>query len=90
MLAKLLGIGDLLATVVVILAHYHVIGWKIIFIFSLFLIIKGWLFRESIMSLVDILCGLYIFVMMFGFTTIISWVVAIYLFQKACFSLAAN
>jgi hypothetical protein len=87
MVVKLLGIADLLAAVVVILLHYDILGWRIGFIFVAYLIIKGWLFRTDINSIMDILCGLYMFVMLFGFTTIITWVVAIYLFQKAIFSL---
>ncbi|MBN1544583.1 hypothetical protein JW898_03925 [Candidatus Woesearchaeota archaeon] len=89
MVVKLLGVGDLLASVAVVLMHYDaLIGWRIGLIFVVYLIIKGWLFREDITSIMDILCGIYMFVMLFGFTTIVSWVVAVYLFQKAVFSLA--
>ncbi|MBW2964549.1 hypothetical protein KY363_03745 [Candidatus Woesearchaeota archaeon] len=88
MVVKLLGVADLLAAVVVVLLHYQVIGWRIGIIFVAYLILKGWLFRVDINSIMDILCGLYMFVMLFGFTTIITWVVVIYLFQKAVFSLA--
>ena len=87
---KLLGVMDLLSAFAVILLHYDfLIGWRIGLIFVAYLLIKGWMFRQDITSIMDILCGLYMFVMLFGFTTIVSWVVAIYLFQKACFSLAA-
>jgi hypothetical protein len=88
MVVKFLGVMDLLSAVTVILLHYDIIGWRIGLIFVAYLIIKGWIFREDINSIMDILCGLYMFVMLFGFTTFISWVVAIYLFQKAVFSLA--
>ena len=89
MVVKLLGIGDLLCAIVVVLLHYDLIGWRIGFLFVCYLLIKGWLFREDLNSILDILCGLYMFVMLFGLTTIVSWVVALYLFQKAVFSLAA-
>lgn len=88
MVVKLLGVADLLSALVVVLLHYHIIGWRIGIIFVAYLILKGWLFRVDINSIMDILCGLYIFVMLFGFTTRITWVVVIYLFQKAVFSLA--
>ena len=88
MFVKLLGVGDLLAAVTVILLHYHILSWRIGFIFVAYLILKGWLLRADLNSIMDILCGIYMFVMLFGFTTIVSWVVAIYLFQKAVFSLA--
>ena len=90
MFVKLFGVMDLFAAAVVILLHYDVlITWRIGFLFVAYLLIKGWCFREDLNSVMDILCGIYLFVMLFGFTTIVSWVVAIYLFQKACFSLAA-
>lgn len=89
MVVKLLGIMDLLSAAAVLLLHYDLlITWRIGFLFVAYLLIKGWMFKTDINSVMDILCGLYIFVMLFGFTTIISWVVAIYLFQKAVFSLA--
>jgi hypothetical protein len=88
MVVRLLGIGDLLSAIVVVLLHYDLIGWRVGLVFVAYLLIKGWLFREDLNSILDILCGLYMFVMLFGLTTIISWVVAIYLFQKAVFSLA--
>ncbi|MFC1741865.1 hypothetical protein ACFL3V_04990 [Nanoarchaeota archaeon] len=88
MVVKLMGLMDLLCAVCAVLLHYDILGWRIGLIFVAYLVIKGWLFREDIASLVDILCGLYMFVMLFGFTTFVTWVVVIYLFQKAVFSLA--
>ena len=88
MVVKLLGVMDLLSAVAVVLLHYDILGWRIGCLFVAYLIIKGWLFREDINSVMDILCGIYMFIMLFGLTTFISWVVALYLFQKAVFSLA--
>lgn len=88
MVVKLLGVADLLSAAVVVLLHYDLLGWRIGLGFAAYLIIKGWLFREDLNSVMDILCGLYLFVMLFGFTTFITWIVAIYLFQKSVFSLA--
>lgn len=85
-----MGLADLLSAVAVMLLHYDVlIGWRIGLIFVAYLCIKGWIFREDITSLLDMLCGIYMFIMLFGLTTIVSWAVALYLFQKAVFSLAA-
>lgn len=89
MAVKIMGVADLLAAATVLLLHYDIIiGWRIGFAFAAYLIIKGWLFRQDINSIADILCGFYMTVMLFGFTTIITWAVAIYLFQKSVFSLA--
>jgi hypothetical protein len=88
MVVKLLGIMDLLCAAVVLLLHYNLfIGWRIGIIFVAYLLVKGFLFRQDINSIMDILCGIYMFIMLFGLTTVVSWVVAIYLFQKAVFSL---
>jgi hypothetical protein len=89
MVVKLLGVADLLSAIAVVLLHYDILSWRIGLIFVAYLMIKGWLFREDINSVMDILCGIYMFVMLFGFTTIVSWVIAIYLFQKSVFSLAS-
>ncbi len=89
MVVKLLGIADLLSALVVVLLHYQIIGWKTGLLFATYLVIKGIIFRKDITSLIDILSGAYMIVLSFGFSTFITWVIAIYLFQKACFSLAA-
>ncbi len=89
MFVKLMGFCDLMAAAVVLLLHYDIIGWRLGFLFVAYLLAKGWLFRTDIASLMDVLCGVYMFIMLFGFTTVISFVVAAYLFQKAVFSLAA-
>ena len=83
MSVKLLGLADFLSAIVVILLHYDVIGWRIGLLFAAYLMIKGWLFREDINSLLDMLCGAYMFVMLFGFTTIVTWIIVVYLFQKS-------
>ena len=90
MVVKLMGVMDLMSAVAVIMLHYDfLMTWRIGLIFVAYLLIKGWVFREDINSMMDILCGAYVLVMLFGFATVVSWVVAAYLFQKACFSLAA-
>ncbi|HII72261.1 TPA: hypothetical protein HA265_05905 [Candidatus Woesearchaeota archaeon] len=90
MFVKLMGFADLLAAAVVLLLHYDIfVGWRIGLVFSMYLIIKGWIFRTDFTSFIDIICGIYLFIMIFGLTTIVSWAVAIYLFQKAVFSIAA-
>ncbi len=88
MVVKLLGTADLISAVVVILLHYDLVGWRIGLLFAAYLIIKGWSFRSDINSVMDILCGLYMILLVFGLSTFVSWVIAIYLFQKAVFSLA--
>ena len=88
MFGKMLGIADLLTVLVIILMHFDILtGWRIGFVFSAYLIIKGALFIIDINSVLDICCGIYLFIMLFGFTTILTWVVVVYLAQKGIWSL---
>jgi len=89
MIVKLMGIMDLLCIAVIIMMHYDfLITWRIGLFFAAYLMLKGFIFRSDIASLIDGLCGIYVFVMLFGLTTFVTWIVAIYLLQKAAFSLA--
>ncbi|MFC1723882.1 hypothetical protein ACFL0V_07110 [Nanoarchaeota archaeon] len=88
--AKILGILDMLTMIVVILMHYDIfIGWRIGFLFAGYLILKGILFRGDFASIVDIVCGAWMIVMIFGVSIFVTWIVVVWLFQKAVFSLAA-
>ncbi len=89
MVVKLLGIGDLLAAVVVVMMHYDLVGWRIGLLFAAYLLIKGFMFKGDFSSILDMVCGAYIIIMMFGLTTIVDWIVVLYLFQKSVFSIAA-
>ncbi|MBI4738243.1 hypothetical protein HY772_01550 [Candidatus Woesearchaeota archaeon] len=87
---KGLGFCDLLTSIVILLLHYQVVwvGWKLALIASAYLFIKGILFRSNLISLVDLFAGLYVIVLFFGGKTVLSFVIAFYLFQKAVLSLA--
>jgi len=89
MVVKLLGAADLFCVVTIILLQFDLLGWKWAFLVFAYLVIKGWLFRSAASSLIDIMCGVYVLLMMFGLTTWIAYIVALYLFQKAVFSIAA-
>lgn len=89
MVVKLFGVADLLTAIVILLMHYDIFSsWRIGLIFVGYLVIKGLMFRSDFNSIIDIMCGIYMFVMLFGFTSIVTWAVVIYIFQKAIFSLA--
>jgi len=89
MVVKIMGIGDLMTATAVVLMHYELIGWRTGLLFTAYILIKGWMFKGDIGSFLDMLCGAYMFAMLFGLTTFIDWIAAIYLFQKAVFSIAA-
>ncbi|MBT7903527.1 hypothetical protein HN587_06715 [Candidatus Woesearchaeota archaeon] len=88
MIGKILGIGDLITAIVILLFHLEVFSyWRIGIIFVVYLIFKGVLFFPEINSILDILCGAYMLLLIFGFTTFLTWAIIIYLGQKAFFSL---
>jgi hypothetical protein len=89
-LVKGLGILDLLAAATVLMLHYDVawVGWRAAVFFAAYLFIKGYFFKSSIISLVDVFAGVYIILLAIGAKTILSFVIAFYLFQKSVFSLA--
>ena len=89
MIVKILGTADIIITAILILLHYDLIGWRIGLTAASYLIIKAIVFKGNITSIIDGVCGVYIIIMCFGLSTIISWIIAIYLLQKAVFSLAA-
>lgn len=87
---KVLGVCDLLTSFGVLLLHYQTgwVGWKLTLIFSGYLLVKGVVFRSNLISLIDLFAGLYVIVLFFGGKTVLSFVIAFYLFQKAALSLA--
>lgn len=88
MIIKLMGIADLVAATIIILLHYSLgLSWKLPLIFAAYLVLKGVMFWGNISSFLDMLCGAYILAMVFGFSSFMSFLVAIYLFQKAVFSI---
>lgn len=87
MFVKVLGFADLLSALIVALLHHDIIGWRIGLIPVIYLAAKGWAFRSDWNSYVDFACAAYIFLMLFGIHTVFAYIVAIYLLQKAVFSL---
>ncbi|MBT5023395.1 hypothetical protein HOK51_10905 [Candidatus Woesearchaeota archaeon] len=91
MFGKILGFGDLLSALAIVLLHYDfLITWRIGLLFCAYLIIKGYLFLPDVNSVLDILCGVYMFIMLFGITTPLTWIVVIYVGQKSLFSLVLS
>ena len=87
---KILGFLDLLTALSLTATHY---GWlnsnKVLFVFILYLLIKGWAFKGDIASAIDLVIALYMITLMFGFHSFLTVIAIIYLLQKAIFSLIA-
>ena len=90
MLVKLLGVMDLAAVIIVLLAP--ALPQRMVIYVAIFIAMKGLLFGplRSIMNLLDIVCGVLIALMAFGITsTLIIVLIVLFLLQKAFFSVIA-
>jgi len=83
---KLLGFLDLLAAVFLILAQWN-IGLSIASFLAFYTIGKSLLFIGNWASLVDLLAGIYMFLVIYDVHTAFSLIFALWLLQKSFFSL---
>ena len=86
---RLLGVGDILAALAILLAGSLPV--TVVRLFALYLVMKGGVFTflGDRMSLLDAVCGLYLLAASNGISfTLISVAAAIYLVQKAVLSFA--
>lgn len=86
-LVKILGVMDFVAGIAILLGEFEVIPWRFMLPFLAYLIFKGIAFRGSLTSALDMGIGIYIIVMLFWSSTIISVIAAVYLLQKSISSL---
>ena len=87
-LLKFLGILDILTGIIIILFQHDLIGWRLLLSFVLYLILKGVAFKLDFATVVELGIALYIIVgMIFSPVIIVSYIAAIYLFQKGIASL---
>jgi hypothetical protein len=83
MILKFLGILDIISGIVLILSTYDFMYWRIAFLFSVYLILKGVVWRGSIPSFLDLCIGIYLLMSIFFASSFISWIAAGYLWLKA-------
>ncbi len=86
MIVKILGALDLLTGVMILLFQYDVIGIRLLISFIVYLLLKGLLFRMNFASFVDIVIAIYMIFMIFVPVAVLSYIAAIYLFQKGAVS----
>jgi len=89
MFIKILGILDILAALWLILLNHGIGSLRIGFILGLYLILKGYVFKDDWASYIDIVAGIYLIFSLFTTHWFLSYGFAIYLGQKAFFSLIA-
>lgn len=86
-IVKIMGIMDFLTGIMVILFNYDLIGVKVLLVFLLYILIKGIAFRGDVASFIDLGIAIYMLLMLILPVTILSYIVAIYLFQKGAVSM---
>ncbi len=86
MLVKFFGIMDLLCAIGIVLLQFDLIAWNFAFAAMAYLAAKAYMFRESMLSLIDGACAVYILFMMFGLHHFLAYILAAYLVQKGFFS----
>lgn len=87
LLVRILGFMDFLTGVMMLLYQYDVIGTRLLFSFIFYLLAKGIIFRMDFASFVDIVISVYMIFMIFLPITIVTYIAAIYLFQKSLTSM---
>ncbi len=88
-IVRALGFMDLLTGIMILLYQYDVLPTRLFISFILYLLLKGIIFRLDFASFIDITVGVYMIFMIFHPITIMSYIAAIYLFQKSVTSLMA-
>ncbi|MBS3151432.1 hypothetical protein J4443_03585 [Candidatus Woesearchaeota archaeon] len=83
---KLLGILDLAAAFFFVLAQWD-IGLGIASFFAGYIIIKSLLFLGDFASLIDLLSGIYMFLVIYDVHSAFSLIFVLWLLQKGIFSL---
>lgn len=84
---KLFGLLDLYSAVVMLLVQYDVVKWRMILSAAAWLILKGYLFRGELASMLDMSIGFYHIIMVIMPIPLITWILAIYLILKGIQSL---
>ncbi len=86
---KIFGILDLASAAIIILAHFSLVPWNIVLGVPLYLVLKGIAFGISFAGIIDVAAGLYAVLILLGIHSFVVYVFAIYLLQKAIFSIFA-
>lgn len=88
MIVKLLGIVDLLAAIMMITARFDIL-LPVAVVLAICLIIKGIIFFSPITGVLDILSGLYLFLIILDISSGFSLIFIVWLVQKSFFSLVS-
>lgn len=86
MIVKLLGIFDLIAAIIFLLAQWDILT-KLGIVVAIYLIIKSLIFIKDFTSWIDLAAGIYLLLVVFNIHSAFSVIFIFWLGQKAFFSL---
>ncbi len=86
MIIKIFGTLDFLTALVILSLQWDFGAWNLGLAGTCYLTLKWFMFRESLQSIFDLTIGIYILLLILGWHSIISYVAAGYLLQKAAIS----
>ena len=86
MIIKLFGLMDLVAAVLFLLLQWG-IGGKVAIFFAIYLVVKSLIFIGDFTSWIDLIAGVYLFLVIFDVHSFFSFLFILWLGQKAFFSL---
>ena len=89
-LIKIFGLLDLYSAIVMLLVQWGVVEWRMILTASAWLILKGWMFKGDLPSMIDLGIGVYHLLMFFAPIGIITYLLAAYLAIKGIQSVALS
>jgi len=86
-----LGFMDFFAAIIILLFHYHIIDARPFIAFIIYLIAKGVMFltmtgRGGLATFLDFVIAMCMIAMLFTSMTTLTWIIIIYLIQKAVVS----
>ncbi len=87
MIVKFMGVLDLLAALFLILFQLEIVTSRVMLSFALYLFVKGVVFWGDGASRIDLILSIYMVSLLIWSPWILSIIAAIYLIQKAFFSL---
>ncbi len=85
MILKLFGILDIIAGVVLALTYFGIGDGAGVF-FGIYLIGKGLMFINNIVSIIDIIAGVALLITVFYGESVFIWIFVLWLIQKGFFS----
>jgi len=86
MITKIMGIMDFATAIIILFYQYGSVSFRLFLSFAIYLLLKAFLFRGDFASFLDACIAIYMIFMLFLPLSLISWLSAIYLIQKAVVS----